>query len=145
RARPRRGAGVPAGARSGLPEEAHHDEGTAGVIDEVTLLRRSRRSSYRCTSLTLGDCWARGKRLSSPTYTKTTMPARATIITTSAEMANFFGLSTTDNAPSLSKPRYNVAPEQNIPAIRVTNGVRELVDLRWGLIPHWSRHTPDKP
>src|SRR5262249_27462487 len=26
-----------------------------------------------------------------------------------------------------------------------TSGVRELVDLRWGLIPHWSRHTPDKP
>lgn len=73
------------------------------------------------------------------------MPARTTIITTSAEMASLFGLSTTDNAPSLSKARYNVAPEQFIPVIRVMNGARELADLRWGLIPHWSRKPPDEP
>ena len=36
------------------------------------------------------------------------------------------------------EPRYNIAPTQNILAIREQ---REPVILRWGLIPHWSRDT----
>ena len=35
-------------------------------------------------------------------------------------------------------PRYNVAPSQSIPVVRVANGKRELAALTWGLIPHWS-------
>jgi len=44
---------------------------------------------------------------------------------------------------ALEKPlaRYSVAPSQQIAAVRVAveNGARELVALRWGLIPHWAK------
>jgi putative SOS response-associated peptidase YedK len=37
-------------------------------------------------------------------------------------------------------PRYNVAPTQSVLAIRETDpGTRELVPLRWGLVPFWSK------
>jgi putative SOS response-associated peptidase YedK len=37
-------------------------------------------------------------------------------------------------------PRYNVAPTQPVLAIRETDqGKRELVPLRWGLVPSWSK------
>ena len=64
------------------------------------------------------------------------MCARMTITTTAKEVADLFGL-----APDLHNPpaRYNVAPSQPIPVLRVTNGARELAELRWGLIPHWNR------
>ena len=36
-------------------------------------------------------------------------------------------------------PRYNVAPTQAVPAVRVgDDGARHLVSLRWGLIPSWA-------
>jgi putative SOS response-associated peptidase YedK len=36
--------------------------------------------------------------------------------------------------------RYNVAPTQVVPAVRLgENGSRQLVGLRWGLIPSWSK------
>jgi putative SOS response-associated peptidase YedK len=39
------------------------------------------------------------------------------------------------------EPRYNIAPTQQVPVIRLTRdgGGRELVSLRWGLVPFWSR------
>ena len=38
------------------------------------------------------------------------------------------------------QPHYNIAPSQNIPAIRSgADGGYQLVFLRWGLIPHWSK------
>ena len=38
-------------------------------------------------------------------------------------------------------PRYNIAPTQQILAVRQPTGkeVREAVLLRWGLIPHWAK------
>lgn len=37
-------------------------------------------------------------------------------------------------------PRYNVAPTQPVRAVRQTeDGKRELVPLRWGLVPSWSK------
>ena len=43
------------------------------------------------------------------------------------------------NAPALA-PRYNIAPTQDIAAIReAEGGARELVMLRWGLVPSWAR------
>ena len=37
-------------------------------------------------------------------------------------------------------PRYNIAPTQDIAAIRVAEqGARELVMLRWGLVPFWAK------
>jgi putative SOS response-associated peptidase YedK len=50
-----------------------------------------------------------------------------------AELFNLGGM------PDLA-PRYNVAPTQTIPAVRAReNKERELVVLRWGLIPPWSK------
>src|SRR5687768_11060930 len=63
------------------------------------------------------------------------MCARITLTTTATEIADLFGL-----AYDLSKPtprRYNVAPSQAIPVVRVADGKRELAELRWGLIPSW--------
>ena len=34
---------------------------------------------------------------------------------------------------------YNVAPSQIIPTLRQLTGGYEQVDMRWGLIPHWSK------
>ncbi|NCF52564.1 hypothetical protein GWP57_13225 [Gammaproteobacteria bacterium] len=37
-------------------------------------------------------------------------------------------------------PRYNIAPTQDIAAIRTAEGgVRELTLLRWGLVPSWAK------
>jgi len=38
------------------------------------------------------------------------------------------------------KPRYNLAPTQPVLAVRrAAEGTRELVPLRWGLVPSWSK------
>ena len=38
------------------------------------------------------------------------------------------------------KPRYNIAPTQDIAAICLgTDGDRELKSLRWGLVPFWAK------
>ena len=37
------------------------------------------------------------------------------------------------------RPRYNVAPGQNIAAVRLADGGRRLSMLRWGLIPAWAK------
>ena len=36
-------------------------------------------------------------------------------------------------------PRYNVAPTQTSFVVRLRDGQRELADLRWGLVPLWSK------
>jgi putative SOS response-associated peptidase YedK len=42
-----------------------------------------------------------------------------------------------DDVPAL-QPRYNVAPTQQIPAVRQRDGRREMVLLHWGLVPFWA-------
>ena len=37
------------------------------------------------------------------------------------------------------KPRYNIAPTQDIAAIRGNDDERELTMLRWGLVPFWAK------
>lgn len=46
-------------------------------------------------------------------------------------------------SPPLFKPRYNIAPSQQIATIRLNPDVakRECVMLRWGLIPSWAKDT----
>ena len=41
----------------------------------------------------------------------------------------------------LLKPRYNIAPSQPVPAVRIDpdTATRTLVMLRWGLIPSWAK------
>jgi putative SOS response-associated peptidase YedK len=36
-------------------------------------------------------------------------------------------------------PRYNIAPTQDVPVVRAGDAGRELVMMRWGLIPSWSK------
>lgn len=62
-----------------------------------------------------------------------TLRAPASVI---AEQFSLFDL------PSLS-PRYNIAPTQTVAVVRQVGesggAGRELVNLRWGLIPHWAK------
>lgn len=37
------------------------------------------------------------------------------------------------------EPRYNVPPTANVPAVRLEDGKRQLVLLKWGLIPSWAK------
>lgn len=37
------------------------------------------------------------------------------------------------------EPRYNIAPEQNIPVISINQQKRELNFMRWGLVPQWTK------
>jgi len=46
-----------------------------------------------------------------------------------------FGYPETPNFP----PRYNIAPTQPIPVVRMTEGQRSFALLRWGLIPSWVK------
>ncbi|MCG8592798.1 MAG: SOS response-associated peptidase [Kiloniellales bacterium] len=45
-----------------------------------------------------------------------------------------------EESPNLA-PRYNIAPTQEVPAVRLgpEDGRRHLVPLRWGLIPSWAK------
>lgn len=53
-----------------------------------------------------------------------------------AAIALAFGLA----APPALQPRYNIAPMQSVPIVRVAaNGARECVDVRWGLVPRWAK------
>jgi putative SOS response-associated peptidase YedK len=36
-------------------------------------------------------------------------------------------------------PRYNVAPTQPVPIVRVVDGQRQFALVRWGLIPSWAK------
>ena len=44
-------------------------------------------------------------------------------------------------------PRYNIAPTDQIPIVRIDprDGERELVMARWGLIPFWMKEKPKVP
>ena|ERR671913_136410 len=50
-----------------------------------------------------------------------------------------------DRPRDLSLPfRYNVAPSQSVPVIRVQDDERELTLMRWGLIGHSPRPAQDR-
>jgi len=39
------------------------------------------------------------------------------------------------------RPRYNIAPTQPVPVVRVTDSRRVISSMRWGLIPSWAKDT----
>lgn len=51
------------------------------------------------------------------------------------DLLEYFRISESPPAVSI---RYNIAPSQEVAAVRVEEGARHLVMLRWGLIPHWA-------
>lgn len=52
-------------------------------------------------------------------------------------LAAFFQL---ESVPAPFAARYNIAPGQKVATIRLTRqGARRLGQLRWGLVPHWSK------
>src|SRR5215475_1874100 len=64
------------------------------------------------------------------------MCGRFTLRAAPAEVQAAFNL---DEAPRI-EPRFNVAPVQQVLAIRVSEqGKAEPVFLRWGLIPSWAK------
>lgn len=49
-----------------------------------------------------------------------------------------------EDQPALNlRPRYNVAPTQDVPIVRLSPNLRksgrEVVRARWGLVPSWAR------
>ena len=62
------------------------------------------------------------------------MCGRFSLSTPPEQIARQFRLTTT---PSVT-PHYNIAPTQNVSAIRTTDAGRQLAALRWGLIPAWA-------
>ena len=41
--------------------------------------------------------------------------------------------------PSSWRPRFNIAPTDQIPVIRFIDGARRIDLMRWGLIPAWAK------
>jgi putative SOS response-associated peptidase YedK len=63
------------------------------------------------------------------------MCGRYVITSSPAAIRALFGYPEQPNFP----PRYNVAPTQPIPIVRVNEGNRQFVLMRWGLIPAWVK------
>jgi putative SOS response-associated peptidase YedK len=61
------------------------------------------------------------------------MCGRYAITTAPEAFRRLFGYAEQPNFP----PRYNVAPTQPIPIVRLEQGVRHFALVRWGLIPGW--------
>lgn len=55
-----------------------------------------------------------------------------------SELVRLYRLTGGDSLPNIA-PRYNVAPTQSMPVIRSADGGRELVSMRWGLLPSWAK------
>jgi putative SOS response-associated peptidase YedK len=44
------------------------------------------------------------------------------------------------SAPELQLAlRFNIAPTQSVPVVRIHEGHRQIIKMRWGLIPSWSK------
>ena len=64
------------------------------------------------------------------------MCGRYELHTHPAALALAFGLP----IPPTIRPRYNIAPMQDVPVIRTSShGGREVAMVRWGLVPRWAK------
>lgn len=63
------------------------------------------------------------------------MCGRYAITTAPEAMRQLFGYREQPNFP----PRYNIAPTQPVPIVRIDRGQRQFALLRWGLIPYWVK------
>ena len=69
------------------------------------------------------------------------MCGRYTQMRTWAELLDLYGIAES-LSPSNFPARYNIAPTQAVPVVRRqrSSGERELVTLRWGLVPSWAKN-----
>jgi len=56
-----------------------------------------------------------------------------------AELHALYGLSETSFPASNLRPRYNAAPTDDMPVVRLRDGRRELSILKWGFVPSLSK------
>jgi putative SOS response-associated peptidase YedK len=63
------------------------------------------------------------------------MCGRYVIISTPEAIRKLFGYGEQPNFP----PRYNVAPTQPIPIVRLDDGKRAFALMRWGMLPSWVK------
>ncbi len=63
------------------------------------------------------------------------MCGRYVISSTPAAIRALFGYAEQPNFP----PRYNVAPTQPVPVVRLVDGKRQFVLMRWGFVPGWVK------
>lgn len=70
------------------------------------------------------------------------MCGRFTLHTSESRIREAFGLEHT--AQVGLKPRYNIAPSQDVPIVRDTDTGRTMNLARWGLVPHWSKEPKTK-
>ena len=68
------------------------------------------------------------------------MCGRFTVKATWAELVALYRL-TMDAPPHNLPPRYNVCPTDPVDVVTAEEGKRELVPMRWGLIPRWWSKT----
>lgn len=72
------------------------------------------------------------------------MCGRYNLITDAKALIDFFEIEHSLIEASGLKPRYNIAPSQDVPIVRDTGNGRELTFARWGLVPHWSKEEKPK-
>lgn len=66
------------------------------------------------------------------------MCGRFSITSPPEEMRTLFNYVEQPNFP----PRYNIAPTQPVPIVRMENGQRHFALVRWGLVPGWQKEAP---
>lgn len=72
------------------------------------------------------------------------MCGRYNLITDADALIDFFEIEQSLLEPAESTPRYNIAPNQQVPIVRSSDNRRELLLARWGLVPHWSKEANPK-
>jgi putative SOS response-associated peptidase YedK len=63
------------------------------------------------------------------------MCGRFALTTTEEELRRAFAY---EGPPRNLAPRWNIAPTQEVPVVRLAHGVRRLDLLKWGLEPYWA-------
>ena len=77
------------------------------------------------------------------------MCGRFVLFTTGTELldavSDLPGVTRVEAADGTPPPRYNVAPTQQVPLIRIDEGTAHLDAARWGLLPGWKKDDSGPP